>query len=500
MVAVAETRQVLREGDSYRTYGYNDDILTFTPVDFVSYFPTFIQGDLATIPNGQDFSSTLNRYVSYYSNAVYTYANRYSISLSARKDGSNILGATTNNKWKPLWSSGLLWNVSKENFYNSSAIPDLRLRITYGFSGNMDPSQTAVTIINYIGNSPYTGTPYSFISNYYNPELRWEKVGMLNMGIDFKLKNDRITGSVEYYQKRATDLLGETPLDYTVGLDRMTLVKNVAKLDGSGWDISINTHNIENKQFQWQTTINFSTNRDKIRDYYSTTSVTNIARGVGLAGIKGRPIRGIYSYAWAGLDPQTGDPLGYLNGQASNNYNLLMGNDLKLEDIIYHGPALPTLFGTLGNTISWRGLSLSVSFLYKFGYYFRRPSVNYSNLMKSANGYGDYLERWRQPGDELHTSVPSFVYPNISARSAFYSYSSVLVEKGDHIRWQFLNMEYDFREQILKHLPVKDLKLYFYFNNIGIVWRANKHNVDPEYMTSSYPPSRSFSFGLKTNF
>src|SRR5690606_4425631 len=123
-------------------------------------------------------------YVSIYGNASYTYKNRYTLSGSARRDASNIFGVSTNRKWTPLWSSGVSWDVSKEPFYNIPAFSVLKLRATYGYSGNVDPSMTAVTTFIYSLTSPYTRMATARIDRFHNPELRWEKNRQINIGVD----------------------------------------------------------------------------------------------------------------------------------------------------------------------------------------------------------------------------------------------------------------------------------------------------------------------------
>ncbi len=497
-LAGAEAREIKNEGSSYRTYGYDDGILNYSNMDYINQYPQYIDGSTATIPNNQSFNKTNNRFVSLYGNAAYTFNHKYTASASVRKDGANILGASTNNKWKPLWSTGAAWNISKENWYRVKSIPEMRLRATYGYSGNMDPSQSALTIINYVTSSPYTASPYSIITRFYNPELRWEKTGMLNIGVDFKTKSGRISGSIEYYRKRSTDLFGAVPIDYTAGLNTLTLTKNVASLKGSGWDIVLNTVNLRYKNFQWLSTVNFSTNKDAVDQYYAPASATNMVQGFGVAGIKGRPVTGIYSYRWAGLDGTTGDPLGYINGQPSKDYVALTSNNLKVEDIRYNGPAFPTVFGTFTQSLRYKGLSLSVALLYKFGYYFKRPSISYGSLIATASGHSDYLNRWQKPGDEAYTSVPSFIYPNPTGlRDIFYLNSEALVEKGDHIRLQYINLNYELTKGEWKHLPFNSVQLYGVVSNIGIIWRANHHHIDPDYYNAPYPPSRTYSVGLR---
>jgi TonB-dependent starch-binding outer membrane protein SusC len=497
-LAGAETRQVKNESNAYRTYGYNDAILTFSNTDYVTRYPTFVRGNLAVIPNNQSFATTDNRYVSYYGNASYTFLGKYSISGSARRDGANILGATTNNKWKPLWSAGLAWNISKEKFYTVAWLPDLRVRATYGYSGNMDPSQSAQTVIAYSGNSPYTGTPLAIVTSFYNPDLRWEKTRMINLGVDVKTKAGRISGSIEFYLKKSTDLFGAVPIDYTAGLATMTITKNVASITGSGWDLVINSINVQQKNFRWQTTLNFNTNKDAIDEYYSTTNAANLVLGFGVAGIKGRPVTGVYSYPWAGLNANTGDPMGYLNGQVSSNYNVLTGSSLTFDQVRYNGPVFPTTFGSLSNTFNWKQLSLSVALLYKFGHYFKRPSINYGSLIATANGHADYLNRWQKPGDELTTNVPSFIYPNPTGnRDAFYLNAETLVEKGDNIRIRYINISYEMLRKNKTSFPFQSINIYAVANNLGIIWRANKYNIDPDFYNAVSPPAKSISLGFR---
>jgi len=492
-IAGGEIRQVHSTGNSFRTYGYNDDILTSSNVDFANNYPTLIgYGDF--IPNNTGFSDTRNRFVSAYANGAYTYDDKYTLSLSARRDGSNLFGATTNNKWKPLWSSGLSWNISKENFYHIGFIHYLRLRATYGFSGNVDPTRSGVTAIGYLSNSPYTNTPRSIITNFYNPTLRWENVRQINLALDFSMFHNRISGSIDYYQKKATDLLAAVPLDYTTGLGAGTTIKNVASMKGNGLDIAINTININGK-FKWTSTLNLSTTKDKVIQYYSSTNASLVVSG-GIAGILDRPVFGIYSYKWAGLDPTTGDPMGYLNKNISKDYTALTSNTYNINDLVYKGSFLPTTFGSLGNTLSWKNFSLSASISYKFGYYFRKPSINYNALFANAAGHLDYIYRWQKPGDEKKTNVPSLVYPNPSGRDQFYNASEVLVAKGDNIRLQYINLSYDLNKDRLKSLPFKNIQLYVYINNLGIIWRANKDGIDPDYQAGTIPPSKSFSAGL----
>lgn len=495
-VAGSEVFQTRSAGNNYRTYGYNDDILTTGNVDVTNTYPSFVTGSSSFIPNNAGFSDKTNRGVSFYTNLAYTFRSRYTLTASGRKDAANTFGINTNRKWNPFWSAGAGWEISKESFYKCNLLPYLKVRATLGYSGNTDPSMSALTTIAYLLTSPYTLTPTAEVKNFYNPDLRWEKVRMVNVGVDFRSKGDRISGSIEMYEKKCRDLFGSTPYDYTTGLGVTTITKNVATMQARGMDIDINTLNI-NRKIKWSTDLTLSLYRDKVLSYYlSGTSATGFitANGEGITPIEGGPVHGVYSYRWGGLDPQTGDPRGYINGQLSKDYNTLTGSSTQVSDLVYHGPQYPTMFGTLGNTLRWKQISLSARLIYKFGHYSRKQSINFAALFNTGTGHDDYASRWKQPGDEAFTNVPSLVYPAVNAREALYNGSEILVEKAGNIRLQYINLNYDF-ENISKR-NLKNIRAFIIINNIGILWKAGSGNIDPDYRYNTIPPSRSLCFGI----
>lgn len=495
-----ELSEKLIEQDKNRAYGYNNEILTSGNVDYSNPYQNLIQGTHAFIPSILNFQKTLNRFVSTFANVSLTYLDKYTLSISGRRDASNLFGVNANNKWTPLWSTGFAWDLSKEGFYKSGNIPYLKFRVSYGFSGNINPDATAVTTIAYDITSPYTQTPTAVIDKYYNPDLKWEKVGILNLGLDFRTKNNRIGGSIEYYQKKATDLFGSIPVDYTTGLVNKTIIKNVASMKGRGIDLELNTINID-KTIKWVSNINASFYKDEVSKYYlnSYQGSNFINGGQLIAGLVGKPVYSVFSYKWAGLDPLSGDPQGYLNGQVSKDYLNIVGSGTTIDDLKYHGPAFPVLFGSIGNTVSYKYLSITVRLLYKLGYYFQKQSINYSSLVNNNVGHTDYGLRWKNSGDEKYTNVPSFIFPVNSSRDDFYSGSEALVDKADNVRLQYINISYDFRP---KHffIGIKNIQAQIVLNNLGIVWKETDAPVDPDYNFSVIPPAKSISLGLKASF
>lgn len=504
LIAGGEIKQIHTGSNSYRTYGYNPDILTYGNVNYIDLMPVY--GNLTAaqlIPNPASFADGLLRYLSVYTNASYSYAKRYTFSLSARKDASNLFGVSSNQKAVPLWSAGLSWQLNNESFYAVKYLPLLKLRITYGYNGNVDNTMSAFTTMRYFTAATYTGQSYGMLQNPPNPELRWEKTAVLNAGIDFTTLNNRVTGNIDYYIKRGTDLIGQSPVDPTTGVLNSAQTAfgykgNVADMEGRGIDISITGNNLIGR-LRWSTTLLLNYNRTKVTRYGAASVLASAYLGGGrlVNPVPGKPLYTIYSYSWAGLDSLTGDPRGYLNGQISKDYTALV--NIPAAQLQYYGSAIPVYYGSLRNTFSWKQLSLSVNVAFKLGYYFARNSINYASLLVQWSGHSDFAKRWQNPGDEKITNVPSFIYPiSNSNREAFYNSSAVLVEKGDHLRLQDINLSYAFGpNQLQGHLPFKTLQVYGYINNIGILWRANKAGLDPDYFSGGFPLPLSISFGLK---
>jgi len=478
-----------------RVYGYDANTSVTAPVDNVNFYPNIISGFGQGIPYVNIVSSQLNRFVSAFANAAYTYRDRYTISASARRDASNIFGATTNNRWKPLWSAGAGWEISKEDFYSSESLPYLRMRGSYGYSGNVNASIVGVTTVTYLGTDYFSQQPNSNFSSFNNPDLRWESVGIANLGLDFSSAGNRVSGSVEYFQKKTNDLYAPVQTDYTA-IPVFQLMKNAASTSGHGIDLQLRSTNLAGA-FNWKTDLNFTWYRDRVVDYYSndTTSRQMAGNSAALSHGGSNAIYGIYSYRWAGLSGQTGAPQGYLNGNVSTDYLSFINGSYR--NLIYSGPSTAPFFGNITNTFQWRSLSLTVNVVYKFGYYFLRQSINYSGLV-DGNGNADYSQRWQQPGDELRTNVPSFIYPIVANSDSFYGASSVLVEKGDNIRIDYVKANFSISHDIVKRLGLGSVNVYFGARNFGPLWTANKKGVDPD--NQLIKPSKVFSFGVNATF
>lgn len=498
-IAGGEARSANRKTHRERFYGFDQFNLTTGNVDYTQTYPNFIHGGKDFIANNQYLGEADTRFVSQFANAAYTFDNRYLFSLSARRDASNLFGLKTNDQWNPFWSAGAAWKLSNEKFYVSSFLPYLNLRATYGFSGNVDPAMVAVNTIRFLSPSIFTASASARFENYYNPNLRWETSKMFNIAADFRFKNNRLSGSVEYFHKNGQNLFGAAPLDYTTGVSR-SMLRNVANMKGKGWDIELKSLTMDGSM-KWTTILNFSAYKDQIVEYLLTRSLAQQyvnVYGSPISGIKGKPVYAVYAYQWAGLDPNTGEAQGYLDGEISKDYSSITGTGTAVEDLEYYGSAIPTKFGSLINSFSYKDFSLDMGITYKLGYWFRRNSVNYTNLFNKWEGHSDYEIRWQSPGDEKFTDVPVNQFTTNSSRDRFYEGAGVLVEKGDHIRLQYINLGYDFKN-IKK---INGLKLYLNVQNVGIIWKANKSKIDPDFNlgTGQIVTPIRYSFGIRAKF
>jgi TonB-linked SusC/RagA family outer membrane protein len=500
-IAGMEIRDLQGLSESGRYYGYRDDMGISLPVDMLTRYPFYYnKGQLASVPSEISHGGNIDRFVSYYANAGYDYAHKYFLTLSARKDQANIFGVEANMKGVPLWSVGGAWIVSEEGFVERLGIPFLKLRATYGYSGNVDKSLSSEVTATYVTYLPWDILPQVRAAGIVNPPnsgLRWEKVKITNLALDLETRNGFLAASVEVYSKLSTDLLGQYSVAAATG--RTEFTGNFAESQTRGVDISLSAHWFR-KEFRWSSNLFYSGLREEITDFEVLPTVANLLSSTGIPTpypMIGRPLYGIYAYEWAGLSPDTGNPRGLVDGEPSEDY-LKIVSQATVENLQYHGSARPTSFGAFRNDFSYRGFSLSVNVSYRMGYYYRRRSIDYYTLLRGSIGHGDFERRWQKPGDEQGTQVPSMPATADTRRNNFYTNSGALIERGDHIRLNDIRVSYTFNQARFPGLPVKGAEIYAYASNLGIIWKASDDVLDPDYPTSR--PLKSLALGLRIDF
>lgn len=476
---------------SAQQYGFNAANATFTPVDFITNFTQYFSTATAKIPLGSSIDYMIDRFRSSFVNFSYAYDNRYIISGSARKDESNIFGVSANQKGVPLWSAGIAWNLSNEAFYSFPLLKSVKIRATFGYNGNVDRSTSAyLTARSSIINN--WNIPSLEVANPPNPSLGWEKVQNANFGIDFTTKGNLFSGSVEYFEKRGQNLIANSPTAPQTGV--VQFKGNAADTKTSGWDVVI-TKNYGNDNFRWLSSLLFSYNRELITNYkVKQSSNLNIAQSNFSNPLEGYPYTAIFSFAYLGLDGQ-GKPIGRINGLQNQNYSGII-NSNNAAELVYNGSAIPTFYGYFRNDFSFRNFELSFNIGYKLNYVFRRSGLFGGSSYAYTNV--DFEKRWQKPGDESITNIPALSYPANTAQNSFVQYSEISVEKADHIRLQDFRLSFQPNNSNKKQI-FKNLKFYAYAQNLGIIWKATKQNIDPDIGSGLYRNPFSFSIGISTN-
>ncbi|WP_316799809.1 SusC/RagA family TonB-linked outer membrane protein [Pedobacter frigidisoli] len=520
-LAGAEIRETNIGQGSGTLFGYNPQTgLTNSSINFSST-PTYayIDGTSATSYttfNGGGYptqADKVRRFLSYYSNASYTYDGKYAISGSVRYDDYNNFGLDRSYRATPLWSSGLRWNVSHENFMKPVGWVDkLDIRATYGVNGNLSLSTYPYTNIGVGSNDLVTGRDYASIIALANPELKWEKVYETNIGIDFSLFHSRLNGSVDIYRKDSKDLLYSFPISavYTGNIGAGYLTRNTASLKGKGLDASLNGMIYSNENFSWTAGFNFSYNTNRVTDSrllaanYSS-NFGNYPLGIGF--VNGDAADRLYVYRYAGLDA---NGLAQVYDQNNNIIAASTSTIASIEVFKNAGRTTAPYYGGFTTGVKYKQFTLAAQATYQFGNVFLKPSIQSYITGTRTVSYdlsADIAQRWIKSGDESNTDVPGLNGTATAVTNSLnrYKYSDINVLKGDYIRLRQLSLNYQLPQELIGKLKIKTAQVGMSVNNIGLLWTANKEGYDPDF--ANYPGSNrslpapvSYNLTLNLNF
>ncbi|WP_417941226.1 SusC/RagA family TonB-linked outer membrane protein [Flavobacterium sp. RS13.1] len=497
-----EARETRETQDSRTLYGYNPK--TQTSVDLPSQNYVDVNGYNYTLSNGNEHKDFKRRFLSYYANAGYTFKNRYTLTGSARLDDYNNFGVDKKLRRTPLWSTGAKWNIKDESFLkNVNLVNSLNLRASYGFNGNINLNVFPFTNISLSNLDSFSQQPYAFISQPANPNLRWEKTAILNLGVDFSILNNRLGGTVEYYKKNSKDLIVEFPVSAFYGVSNNSLVQNAATLQGHGIDLSLNGIVLKTKDFSWNSALVVSFNETDITDS-RFKNYSQYLNGSGTTPpIEGYALNSVFAFRSAGLDA-TGRTLIYDKaGNIVNSFTSL--KDIK--DMKYMGTNIPSYYGSFSHTFNYKKLSLYILATYKFDYVLFKPTYGgYVNRQGRFNQYdlnSDIDQRWRNPGDEATTSVPG-IQGSAGFSYVRYMFGEDQIIEGDHIRFRELSLKYDLNSLINRGV-ITGASIAFTARNLGFFWRKNKDGLDPDFLpytgtNMKLPAIAIYSIGLNLNF
>lgn len=466
------------------------------------------------------------RNISFYGRANYSFNSRYMLQATIRRDGSSVFGA--DHKWGTFPSVSAAWNITEEDFMkNQSVFDQLKLRVGYGVSGNAMGFGAYDAIATYGLNSNSfeyilpDGTKYTMYSieaqNNPNPDLKWERTSMLNIGLDFAFLGGRINGSIEYYNKKTSDLIWNYAVSTSV-YPLNWIRANVGDITNNGVEFTINAIPVKTKDFQWQTTLNLSHNRntvDKLSnstysvDYvdYGNPNIGGIASNADVQRImEGEPLGTFWTYRHAGYDTNgnsvfyVGDLEKHKDGEGKiqpDTYQDADGNWVTsnpgYDDKANCGNAQPKLVYGWSNTLNYKNWSLTAFFQGVLGNkILNATKAHYSFQGHLAGGKNVLAEmvndkKWQA---DANAHIPGDNY----------------IENGSYLRLSTLTLGYTFKEL---GGWAQSMQLYATCNNLltitgysGIDPEVNLGGLDPgiDYRETFYPHTRSFIIGAKINF
>ena len=521
-----EMQKALTRSTSITQRGFNPQLGTTLPLDY----DTLAKGVVNTIlrynssrstysTNDFSFGQVETRFRSIYANAAYTFRQKYTVNGSWRQDESNLFGIEKSAQNRPVWSIGASWSLSKERFMeNVNWLERLNLRATYGITGNAPTPGTAASkdiILAGTGSIIFPGSIAYVISSYANRSLTWESTKVTNIGMDFTLLNNRISGALDFYHKKTENLLGNVPTNGFTGVT--TIVGNLGDLTNKGVELSLTTGNVISKNFSWHTLWNIAYNSNKINRLataLTSTTGNSVINNNAYGGFyQGYAAYALFAYNYAGLD-NMGDPQIRL---ADNTVTKAL-NIAKPEDMVFMGTYQPKWSGGFSNTFRYKSLSLSANMIYNLGHVMRRDlnrtyTLNrlYSNggSLTGANVHSDFAARWQKPGDEDFTDIPGWVGNATTSGSRrfvnYYLYGNTNVVSASYVKLRDVTLSYALPKTILRRIKTEGVTLRIQTGNI-MLWRANKFNIDAEFQTAllgirgQVANQQTFSIGAHIDF
>ena len=495
------------DGFGLKVYNFYNDALGYYNMAMANNVSITDIGDI----NDNYLLSTL-RMISFYGRINYSYKSKYLLQATLRRDGSSAFGA--NNRWGTFPSVSAAWRITEEDFMkDQNVFDDLKLRVGYGVSGNSLGFDAFIarqrygfpngvqSFFTYVNSSGTSGDyrVLGAVSNS-NPDLKWEKTGMFNIGLDFGFFNNRLTGTIEYYSKKTSDLI----YSYTVSTSRYpynTMIANVGDISNKGIEITINAIPVQTRNFTWSTSLNLSHNKNVVEKLSNETySVPYIPQGNPDVGgystnaevqriQEGYPIGQFCLWEWAGY----GEDGGSIFNDYDEEGNLIGTTDApELEDKRMHGSAQPKIVYGWNNDLIWKNWTLTAFFQGMAGNkIFNATRCYYNNVSLVSNGKNVLAEvAGEQNARDTRAQAPSDRY----------------LENGSYLRLATLTLGYNFGK-IGNY--IKNLRLYATCNNVFTI--TGYKGIDPEislggltpgidWRNTTYPRTRTFMVGVNVNF
>ncbi len=424
--------------------------------------------------------------------AHYDYDKFFLLDVSGRQD--RISNFWDDNKTGYFGSVGVGLDFARlEAVKKWKKVSQLKLSTSYGSVGNM------VDVFPYATHSyrsNYNDQVGGYISGVDNKDLRWETLSPFNLGLDMGFLKDRITFSVAYFHKKTSDMIFAVPLSRAQG--NTSVYKNIGEMVNKGVELTFNAKIVDNEGdgFKWSLGANFTTLKNKVTKLYGGKDVISGSRIMR----EGEAARTFYMKKWAGVDPQTGDPLWYVNGEGGATTN-----DYNKAEYGLQGSAMPTYYGGIDSKLSYNNFALSFDFTYSGGNKIVDGFASYVNsdgrLLLNYPGYKSQIGNyWTPENRDARDPKPILGKGNKNGTS----FSTRYLYKGDFVRLQTLRFSYRVKPEFLEGTYLKGLEFYMLGNNLWTYNFDKNYKGDPDLnidgQTSfTLPTLRTYSFGVNVN-
>ena len=478
-----------------RTEGFSDDF-------FEDY-----NMSAGTTPSSPESSWNRWRMNSYFLRFAYTYKDRYSATVTGRVDGSSKFGE--NNKYAFFPSAGLAWNISQEDFLkDNNTISNLKLHTSYGLTGNSEIDMyrslarvsSGTLLINDVRN------PYSYVSSMANPDLKWEKTGQFDVGMEIGLWQNKLTFDIAYYNKKTTDLLLDCPLPHSTGFS--TVYKNIGSVRNSGMDLMINARPVTTNDFSWSSTVNLNYNKNKILHLGENDEDIEMNWWVGGSESilrVGENMSAFYGYRRLGVYTQED----YNNGLCDLNQ---VGRAKRTDKKEIIGKGMPDWTGSWINNFSYKNFDLTMDFQFVWGVETMQQFYHSTyDRFGITNGLSNILYD-AYNGSNPETMQQAIYLCNSGHAGQDTTIDDSWIANGSYLRLNMLQLGYTFDSAVAKKIGLAGLRVYASGNNLFLITSKDYNGYDPEGTSQgdnkfgqnmtffSYPRARTYTFGVNVTF
>ncbi|MCA5003997.1 SusC/RagA family TonB-linked outer membrane protein [Sphingobacterium bovistauri] len=518
-MAAQEIRSLKYTGLSGVYYGWQPDRgNTISPAMTTAYV-TAVQSLRPVV------TDNINNTLSWLGTATYTYNDKLTFNGNIRADGTNNFGRNPKYRFLPIWSVAGKYTFSNEEFLrDSKIISALAIRGSYGIQGNIDKSSSPDLIIKVQPINPITGMNESQFQYLANEDLRWEKTKSYNIGLDFSFFRrsestslDYISGTLDIYKKRGTDIILNKQVSQVMGVNTVKI--NGGKIDNSGVEGNLRIVPYQSKDFTASVNLIASYNKNVLVEANKELNITNAGKLAGTALVEGEPIGALYSYRFAGLNPESGFAM-YYNKDGEKRYSLYQDE----IGLVYSGVTDPKFSGGFDLSLRYKRIYASLGFQYALGGASRLPNYYRKNYYRVfdpfVNVSRDVMNRWRKPGDELNTTIPvmynrdrfneaekkleidreisllDFPEDNLE----LYDYSDLRTAPTKNIRMRSLNINYLFSENFTRKLKMQTFSINFQAENLFLFADKRWEGRDPESGDSNTTIPKNYSLGINIGF